>query len=657
MLRFFAGKGGVGKTTCAAAFAVAAAADGRRTLLISTDPAPSLGDALRLKLTSSPRLVPGTSGRLAALEIDASRALERWLRPRRQTLETIALQGTWLDREDVAGLLGLSLPGIDEVAALMEIGRLGAAERHDLIVVDTAPTGHTLRMLAMPELLRTLAVVFDRMYAKHRAMVEALRGRWEPEEGDALVESIDREARALAALLSDRRRTAVSWVTLPEPMSVAETSDALRELHRLDVTVDTLVINRLTPAPPGACRWCQARRSFEGAAVAAMVKTVATGMRVATIEARVSEPRGRQALATLARELHAKARLPPGRARRGSVAADVPAEPAGPDPLAAIEGRSLVLFGGKGGVGKTTCAAAFAVAAASRNPRRSVLLLSVDPAHSLADVLGVTLGDDARAVSGAPANLRVREIDARARFDEVKRQYAEAIDALFGRLVRGSALNASADRRAMQDLIELAPPGLDELIAVVEVSEALDAGGSADAGLVVLDTAPSGHALRLLEMPALVHDWVKALMAILLKYQPLVGLGELGPILLRMSQGLGRLRSLLADPERTAFVAVTRPAVLPVSETIRLVHRLERLDIHVPAIVANAAGAGTCRRCAAEWRAQGEAIGAIRRKLQVRSRRGIVLAPAIVPPPHGAAALGEWRRVWAPPLRRSARKR
>src|SRR5688572_15676076 len=100
--RFFGGKGGVGKTTCAAAFAVASARAGRRTLLMSTDPAPSAVDALRQPLTGSPRPVEGTRGRLQALEVYASTALERWLAPRRATLETIALRGTWLDRDDIA---------------------------------------------------------------------------------------------------------------------------------------------------------------------------------------------------------------------------------------------------------------------------------------------------------------------------------------------------------------------------------------------------------------------------------------------------------------------------------------------------------------------------------------------------------------------------
>lgn len=634
---------------------MASARAGRRTLLISTDPAPSAGDALRQPLTASPRRVAGAGGRLHALEVDASRALERWLAPRRAVLETIALRGTWLDREDVAGLLRLSLPGIDEVAALLEIDRLGGGGRYELVVVDTAPTGHTLRMLAMPDLLRTLAAVFDRMQGKHRAMVEALRGYWTPEETDELIRSLNDEGRRLAGLVRDGRRTTMSWVTLPEPMAVAETADALCELDRLGVRVDAIIVNRLTPAPTSPCRWCRARRAFERTAVRSLLAQLSErrssdAVRIATIEARATEPRGMTALAAIAAEMEKLPHLPRAGPRDTRVAGATVSTPAIHGQRAALPvDVSLLMFGGKGGVGKTTCAAAAAVTAAAKAPRRPVLLLSADPAHSLADVLGMPLDDEPRRIAGAPSTLRARELDAAGRFESLKSRYASAVDALFDRLVRGSGLSVSADRQAMQDLMELAPPGLDELIAIIEVSNALEPDGPAADALVVLDTAPSGHALRLLEMPAIVHEWVKALMSILLKYQPVVGVGELGAVLLQMSQGLGRLQALLADSSRSAFIAVTRPAALPAAETARLVSRLQALDIHVPVVLVNAVGAGTCRRCVVERRDQQRARSLIRRMVRDRTRRRsrtVLIAPAVVPPPHGPRMLRAWRRSW-----------
>jgi arsenite-transporting ATPase len=161
-----------------------------------------------------------------------------------------------------------------------------------------------------------------------------------------------------------------------------------------------------------------------------------------------------------------------------------------------------------------------------------------------------------------------------------------------------------------------------------------------------MDTAPSGHALRLLEMPAIAQGWVKALMSILLKYQPLVGVGDLGRLLLSLSQGLGRLRELLADPSLTRFVAVTRAEALPVAETSRLLERLGGLGVGVPLVVANAVGAGTCGTCTRVKAAQQRALQTLERG--VRGRRGptIATASAVMPPPCGIGALRRWRRTW-----------
>jgi arsenite-transporting ATPase len=247
-------------------------------------------------------------------------------------------------------------------------------------------------------------------------------------------------------------------------------------------------------------------------------------------------------------------------------------------------------------------------------------------------------------VRGGPPNLLVRALDAAAGFRAVRLHYAHAIDALFDRLTRGSAgvgIDAGHDRRVMQRLIDLAPPGIDELAAVIDITDALASDGG---DIVIMDTAPSGHALRLLEMPALVQDWTKALMSIVLKYQPVAGIGELGAILLKLSQGLGRLRALLADPDRASFVVVTRAASLPRAETIRLVSRLREMRIDVPAAVVNAVGRGTCTACRAEATAENHEIAALRRHLP--RAVAMLTAPAELPPPHGAAALRRWAASW-----------
>jgi arsenite-transporting ATPase len=228
----------------------------------------------------------------------------------------------------------------------------------------------------------------------------------------------------------------------------------------------------------------------------------------------------------------------------------------------------------------------------------------------------------------------------------VRARYGEAIDAIFDRLSRGSRFDATHDRRVMQDLIDLAPPGIDELSAVLEVTDAIAGDDVAAAwDLLVMDTAPSGHALRLLQMPALVQDWAKALMVILLKYQPVVGIGDLGVLLLRLSQGTGRLRQLLADRRRTRFIAVTRAASLPRAETMRLIAKLRTMQIEVPAVVVNAAGAGTCDRCRRAVRRERRELTQLRRAVHRHTR--IIVAPAEMPPPRGRVSLERWARRWS----------
>jgi len=303
------------------------------------------------------------------------------------------------------------------------------------------------------------------------------------------------------------------------------------------------------------------------------------------------------------------------------------------------------LFGGKGGVGKTTCAAAAALALAARSPSRSVLLLSTDPAHSLADVLGQPIGDDPVTLRRGPPNLKVRELDSARQFEMMRDRYASSIDALFDGLTSGQSsrlhIDASHDRAVLQSLIDLAPPGIDELAAVIEVVDAADSSGRR---LIVMDTAPTGHALRLLEMPALVHDWTKVVMSILLKYRSVASLEEVGPLLVKLSQGLGRLRTLLADHGRTSFVAITRAAGLPHAETLDLLRRLDGLGIRVPAIVVNAVGRGRCRQCRSEDARERPYMA--RLKEDTPRSAALVIAPAEMPPPRTPASLHRWQRRW-----------
>ncbi len=643
---------------------MALAESGRRVLVVSTDPAHSLGDALGRRLGSRPRPVPVRRGTLRAAELDADAALARWLDQRRDGLATIALRGTYLDREDVERFLSLSLPGTDELIGLLELARLARASPVDDVVVDTAPTGHTLRLLQMPETLRQIASVLDDMQAKHRFLSRSLGGRYRADSADALIAEIEQESSGILALLRDAERTTFSWVMLPEALSLEESRDGLAGLQRSGITVGEIVVNRITPAPPGPCALCEGRRRSEAAVLAETARAFRP-LPMRLVAAQDDEPEGVGSLRTFARALVGPPRrlrpMPAARrpGRRTAAVATRRSPRAAAEPWWVSDlmppSRRLLVFGGKGGVGKTTAAATAALALADGRGGR-VLLLSADPAHSLGDALSVRLGDDERAVAGASPRLRARELDADRALAAARARYRGAVDQLFDALRGGSNLDPAFDRAVMQDLIALAPPGIDELFALAAVTDALIQESTPGApSTVVLDTAPTGHALRLLALPDAAREWIQALLSVLLKYRQVVGLGRLAQELVDVSKQLRTLEALLRDPARTAFVAVTRPAELPRRETARLLDQLDAMGIPVAGLLVNAitpAGCARCRRAAAR---EEKHVRALARRFLTRAGRPMILAPMTAPEPRGVRALRDWGHTWRrfDPARRS----
>jgi len=284
-------------------------------------------------------------------------------------------------------------------------------------------------------------------------------------------------------------------------------------------------------------------------------------------------------------------------------------------------------------VGKTTAAATAAISIARRGDR--VLLLSTDPAHSIGDVLDTAVGDREREIE---PRFWAREPDATRAFERRREKYRTAVEELFAAPRGGSSFDAPYDRAVMEDLIELAPPGLDELFALLAVIEALQR-----YPVVVVDTAPTGHALRLLELVGKAREWVQVLLQIQLKYRRVTGLGELARDLTETARELRALQQLLVDPQRSRFVAVTRAAALPREETARLLSALKRLRIATPALLVNAITPPGCSRCRRAAAAEEEELRRLR-----RIRRGCAMlgAPWIAPAPRGGEALARFGRTW-----------
>jgi arsenite/tail-anchored protein-transporting ATPase len=246
---FFGGKGGVGKTTCSAAFAVAASRRGRNVLLVSTDPAHSTADIFEQRIGSSERqILP----RLTAVEIDAEQEARRYIGDVKRDIERMFSPSVIRQAHRQIDLAAAS-PGLAEVALLDRMIDLivGRAGDYDLVVFDTAPTGHTLQLLRMPEAITTWIQALVR---HRRALVEIDRGSEQTAEAaaraDPVLDALERRQERvgrLRGIITDRRRTSFVLVMLPERLVIDETARAAELLGDAGIDLGGLVVKRVLP--------------------------------------------------------------------------------------------------------------------------------------------------------------------------------------------------------------------------------------------------------------------------------------------------------------------------------------------------------------------------------------------------------------------------
>jgi arsenite/tail-anchored protein-transporting ATPase len=607
------GKGGVGKTTCAAALGLHSAQRGCTTLVLSTDPAGALGDVVGAALTGEPRAIDGVPG-LFASQLDANAARTAFLREWGDVLGTIIDRGTYLDREDIDGLVAAAMPGVDETMALLALADLADRGTWARVFLDTAPTGHTLRLLALPQTFRAIVDLLDTMQAKHRFMVSALLHRYRADEADEFIADLRRKVERLRSLLTDGNHTGVVLVTRPEPVVAAETERYAAALAERGLHVRVVLVNAVPP-----------RRVGDAAEVAERVRGVARGARVFMVpEIRglggglggiarwadgVRHPRPRRASATVA------ARAPTETPTVGRDLASLPAAGNLVDSLPPV-----LIVGGKGGVGKTSVSCALALAAARSGA--TTFLVSTDPAPSIADALAEPVGSSDCVVAGG-FGLVARQMDASAEFTRWREQYRARVDAAFDALL-GPGVDAQHDRAVARDLLALAPPGIDELYALVWLGDAL---AQRTYERLVVDPAPTGHLVRLLEMPALALDWAHRLLRLMLKYRGLAGGGETSSELLTFARRTRAVNELLRDPARCGVLVVALDEPIVRLESARVVDRVRALGNHVPAIVWNRVTRAPL-------------------PLPVEGTLGQFVAPEVAPPPLGPAGLLDWLDGW-----------
>jgi len=516
---FFTGKGGVGKTSAACATALALADAGRSVLLVSTDPASNLDEMLDVALSDHPTPVPGVPG-LSAMNIDPEAAAEAY---RARVLAQMPAGASEAERatvrEQLSGACTTEIAAFDEFAGLLA----GEAASWDHVVFDTAPTGHTIRLLSLPKAWTGFLEGNDRG--------ASCLG---PHSGLKMQET---RFRAALAALGDATRTAILLVTRPERGALAEAARTAAELQALGLGNQRLIVNGVFHASDAEDRIAASLERQGREALAAMPPALAALPRD-EIPLRPWDMVGLPALRALLGTAEAPSAAPAVMAR--AEAADLPGLDRLVQDLAAA-GHGLVMVMGKGGVGKTTIAAALAVGLVQRG--HSVHLSTTDPAAHLA-----------MTVAGELPGLRVDRIDPKTETE----RYVERIMA-----TRGRELD-EAGRALLRE--DLRSPCTEEVAVFHAFSRTV---AEARSAFVVLDTAPTGHTLLLMDATGAYHRQMT-------RHLDPSAAGRLVTPLMR-----------LQDPETTRVLLVTLPETTPVSEAVALQEDLRRARIEPYAWIVN----------------------------------------------------------------------
>jgi arsenite-transporting ATPase len=507
---FFTGKGGVGKTSLSCATGLALAEAGKRVLIVSTDPASNLDEVLGVSLCSHPTAVPDANG-LFALNIDpeasAREYRERMVAPYRGILPAAAIASM---EEQFSGACTVEIAAFDEFSKLL--GQPQATAEFDHVIFDTAPTGHTLRLLTLPSAWSEFIASSD----NGASCLGPLAGL---EKQKALY-------AATVERLCDPGSTAVILVSRPDTAALREAERTRAELVELGVSNLHLAINGLFSTD----------RTDDPIANAMMQRADAALMSIPSGLSELSRtvtpflPLGTVGLSALRLMAHPDT---------VSMAAHCDAATTQlPGPLSALVeeiakgGRGVVMAMGKGGVGKTTVAAAIAMAIAKRG--FPVQLSTTDPAAHVSEAVGESI-----------PFLSVSRIDPGA---EIAQYTAEVL--------AKAGSNLDPNGRAMLEE-DLRSPCTEEIAVFRAFARAVDAGKD---GFVVLDTAPTGHTILLLDAAESYHREV-------LRTQ-----GD-------MPEAVRSLLPRLRDANYTKVLIVTLPEATPVHEAERLQDDLARAGI------------------------------------------------------------------------------
>lgn len=254
-LILFGGKGGVGKTTCAASTGLFLSAN-FNTILISTDPAHSLSDCIGQKIGDQIKEIKEIKN-LFALEISAEKALSEFKLKYGEEIKKILNTSTVLDTEDIEAILDLSIPGMDEVMGFKTILDLIEKSQFNKFIIDTAPTGHALRLITVPRLLDGWLKVLATMRWKYRYLVQQFAGKYSPDEGDDFLLDMKKTVKKMEKLLKDNLTCEFIPVTILSDMAIMETERLINDLNNYGINVRQLVINNVFQS--NGCEFCKTK--------------------------------------------------------------------------------------------------------------------------------------------------------------------------------------------------------------------------------------------------------------------------------------------------------------------------------------------------------------------------------------------------------------
>lgn len=597
---FVIGKGGVGKTTIASAMALRLAAQHPRSkfLLLSTDPAHSLSDILETKLGDDAKKLR-TNGGVYARQLDASLAVTDFLDVQREGILRILESGSLFTREELEPLLDSALPGMAEVAALLAIHDLLETD-YDEVVIDTAPMGHTLRLFELPAHLERflhllkVAASRDQVLAAHfggRAAANPYLARWQ--------EMVGRVAMALS-----QEHARLVLVTSPEKFSLNEAVRAREQLQRAPVPLEIheIVLNRSVHRA-GDCPRCKTQAMHTAQAERFLRREFAK-VTLHSADDPGTPIVGAEALRAFGHHVFEDAPLKLRFPR--SVKPDNPDLEATDWPTLGVP---LTLTVGKGGVGKTTISAGLAYHSREEAKTIPVTICSIDPAPSLDDVFQTEVVNQPRPVLN-DSKLQAAEIDAVAEYERWAEEMRQRVEGATSTEVRGVHLDLSFERDLFLAVLDVVPPGVDELFAAFRILDLLERGGR-----VQIDMAPTGHALEVLRTPARLLGWTRVLLKTLAHHRTLPLARDAAVEIATVSQRVRELTAILTDPQRSQAWVVMLAESLPDHETRRLIAALEEMKAPIAGVFVNRVllDAKGCARCTRKQSWQRRTLAKIRK--------------------------------------------